>query len=263
MPKYRQLHVKIIDSFDFNEMPDDFTRVVWTLLILIVDSEGRGIYNMAWVKSKMFPLRQDVTTERLQNAFTWLNGRKMISVYCVSDRDYFYITNFKKYQSGTLKEAVSLLPSPNGFHSRPTPELLQSLSGVAEEEVRVVASASASDIESDLVVESESNTKQFIPVSLPPSIIKIFCEVTGMMGIPGGEIDKVLSAMEILTTHMNPEECTAYLKPYYESWIRKRGKNGKPYSKANCAWLYDQAISGMDDGQQPKNETTAQGGFYA
>jgi predicted GIY-YIG superfamily endonuclease len=25
MPKYRQLHTKIVDSFDFNEMPDDFT----------------------------------------------------------------------------------------------------------------------------------------------------------------------------------------------------------------------------------------------
>ena len=53
MPKYRQLHTKIIDSFDFNEMPDDFTRVTWMLLTLGLDSEGRGIDNMAWVKSKI------------------------------------------------------------------------------------------------------------------------------------------------------------------------------------------------------------------
>ena len=69
MPKYRQLHYKIIDSFDFNEMPNDFTRIVWVLLTLVLDSEGRGIDNMAWVKSKMFPMRNDVDIAQLIEVF--------------------------------------------------------------------------------------------------------------------------------------------------------------------------------------------------
>lgn len=127
MPKYRQLHLKTLDSFDFNEMPDDFTRVVWMLLMLILDSEGRGIYNMAWIRSKMFPIRQDVNIDELQAAFDWLKNRAMIKVYEVDGREYFYIPKWKNYQSGTKKEAESLLPVP--------PELLRTNSEVNKEQV--------------------------------------------------------------------------------------------------------------------------------
>jgi hypothetical protein len=141
MPKYRQLHTKIIDSFDFNEMPDDFTRVVWMLLTLILDSEGRGIDNMAWVKSKMFPLRDDVTSEQLCAVFEWLENRAMIQRYEVKERRYFVIPTFQQYQSGTQKEAASLLPCP--------PISLQSNSGATQEKVSVAASASESVFESE------------------------------------------------------------------------------------------------------------------
>jgi DnaD/phage-associated family protein len=134
MPKYRQLHTKIINSFDFNEMPDDFTRVVWLLLTLILDSEGRGIHNMNWVKSNMFPLRPDVDTTRLEKSFDWLADRKMIVRYEVNSRQYFYIPTFQTYQSGTKKEAQSLLPAP---------DKLRTSSGVVTEEVSAAASASA------------------------------------------------------------------------------------------------------------------------
>jgi hypothetical protein len=109
-PKYRKLHAKTLDSFDFNEMPDDFTRVCWLLLPLIVDSEGRGINSAAWIRSKMFPLRPDILLEQIQDAFSWFNNRKMIIIYEVEGRSYFYIPKWKTYQSGTEKEAKSALP---------------------------------------------------------------------------------------------------------------------------------------------------------
>ena len=144
MPKYRQLHTKIIDSFDFNEMPDDFTRVVWLLLPVILDSEGRGIGSMAWVKSKMFPLREDINNEQLQSSFQWLVERGMVIFYEVGNYSYFYVPTFKTYQSGTHKEAKSVLPAP--------PDLLQSNSGVAPAQGSAAESASASES----VIESES-----------------------------------------------------------------------------------------------------------
>lgn len=42
MPKYRKLWIKTVESHDINEMPDDFTRLLWVLLPLGLDSEGRG-----------------------------------------------------------------------------------------------------------------------------------------------------------------------------------------------------------------------------
>ncbi|MFA7254036.1 MAG: DnaD domain protein [Patescibacteria group bacterium] len=140
MVKYRQTHTKILDSFDFNEMPDDFIRVCWVLLPLILDSEGRGIYSMSWIKSKMYPMRDDVSIEKLQTAFDWIKRRKMIVVYNHCGHDYFYIPTWKEHQSGTQKEAKSSLP---------TPELVQTISGVNPEAPEVTASASESESASE------------------------------------------------------------------------------------------------------------------
>jgi len=143
MVKYRQLHTKILDSFDFNEMPDDFARVCWVLLPLILDSEGRGIFSMSWIKSKMYPMRDDVSTDQLQSAFDWIRRKKMIAVYKSSGHDYFYIPTWKDHQSGTQKEARSSLPAP---------ELVPTISGVNPEAVE--APASASVYESEFEYES-------------------------------------------------------------------------------------------------------------
>jgi hypothetical protein len=158
MPKYRQLHTKTIDSFDFNEMPDDFTRVVWLLLPLILDSEGRGINNMAWVKSKMFPSRKDIVEDQIEKSFAWFanKNRRMIVRYTIKGHDYFYIPTWKTYQSGTQKEAPSVLPAP---------ELLQSYSRVTPEEVGAAESASA------LLIDIESE--------LPPSIFTFYNDAIG------------------------------------------------------------------------------------
>lgn len=157
MPKYRQIHTKIIDSFDFNEMPDDFTRVVWMLLPLILDSEGRGIDNVSWIKSKMFPLRLDVTDEAINKSKDWLSDRGMLVKYSVNGHNYFYIPKFKEYQSGTQKEAKSTLP---------TPELVESNSIPSQEKV---SAAALYCIESELNCEEEkelfSNTSKLSELS--------------------------------------------------------------------------------------------------
>ena len=138
MPKFRQLHTQIVNSFDFAEMPNDFTRVLWLMLIVIVDSSGRGIDSPAWVRSMAFPLRQDVEIEQVEAAMAWLESRSMISRYQVEGRRYFEINTFRSYQSGLENEAKSKLPAnPDELpanpdllqsNSRPTPDLLQSKS---------------------------------------------------------------------------------------------------------------------------------------
>jgi hypothetical protein len=129
MPQYRKLHGKIRDSDDVNEMPDDFTRLLWTWLILVLDREGRGIYNAQWIRSKVFPLRQDVTNERVSSAMEWYRSRDMLVVYTSKSRDYFFVPSFHEYQGDTKKEAVSVLPGPDPdllrTYSRPTPDQTQ------------------------------------------------------------------------------------------------------------------------------------------
>lgn len=240
MPKYRQLHTKIIDSFDFNEMPNDFTRVVWLMLPLILDCEGRGIGSMAWVKSKLFPLREDVTNAQLQAAFDCFSNKGMIIFYQVEGHSYFYIPTFKTYQSGTQKESKSVLPDP--------PELLQSNSGVSKEQVS--AAESAYESESESVIESESLLKdlnaQKHKKTLPSEmdVGRIFTEVTGMVFIPSGDHrgEYIESVLQMLQTYGH-DETLERMKAAYNAWKGQHTKDGRQYSKTNLAWI-NYAVAG-------------------
>ena len=215
MPKYRQLHTKIIDSFDFNEMPDDFTRVVWLLLPLILDSEGRGIDNMDWIKSKMFPLRQDVTTGKLARVFTWLESHKMIHRYSVNGREYFYIPTFRIYQHGTEKEAKSLLPSPL--------ELRKSSAGVAQEQVSVAESESESELNLNLNAENQ--------------ILPMIARVSNMASIPPKEMQRTEQLISMVQSYGLQETETA-LKSCCDRWRKTPRKNNSGcYSVTNMGWV--------------------------
>lgn len=127
-------------------MPSDFHRLAWVLLTLHVDREGRGHYNPSWVKSKIMPLRTDVTSEQIQYALKWFANKGMIQVYTVDDNQFFYIPTFKDYQGNTNKEAPSRIPPPPvKTNSRVTPELVQNNSTL---DVYI-------DIDSDIDIEDK------------------------------------------------------------------------------------------------------------
>lgn len=201
MPKYRKTWTKTLDSFDFNEMPDDFTRVVWLLLPLILDGEGRGIDLPAWVCSKMFPLRQ-VDAGQIKTAFDYFESRGMITRYKVASRSYFYLPSWTTYQSGTEKEAASVLPPP--------PELVKSSSGASQEQVDVAASASVNES----VNASESKKR--------PEIFSIYEREIG--ALTGTIAEELLSASD----------------DYPEDWIADALKESARQNKRS--WAYAKAI---------------------
>lgn len=137
MPQWRKLHVKARESFDINDMPDDFTRLLWVMLPLGLCREGRGIDNASWIKSQIMPLRNDVTPDAIESAMEWYESRGMIERYTVAGRPYFWVPSFGKYQGNTSKEAASEYPPPPSdaeqepvqTNSGPTPELVWSKSG--------------------------------------------------------------------------------------------------------------------------------------
>ncbi len=63
MPQWRKFHAKATESLDINDMPDDFTRLLWVMLPLKLCREGRGMDSAAWVRSNIFPLREDITLD--------------------------------------------------------------------------------------------------------------------------------------------------------------------------------------------------------
>jgi hypothetical protein len=74
---------------------------------------------------------------------------------------------------------------------------------------------------------------------------KVWFSITGMTGIPATDQTKVVDAIDTLRPkYDNEDDLVGYLKPYYDYWLTKKTKDGRPYSKSNCAWLYDLAIAG-------------------
>jgi len=112
MPKYRKFHTKAVESLDINDMPDDFTRLMWVMLPLVLCAEGRGLDRPDWLKAKVFPLRFDVTEQMIAGAMDWYESRSMIRRYEVGGRGYFCLVNWHKYQGDTSREADSIYPAP-------------------------------------------------------------------------------------------------------------------------------------------------------
>ena len=213
MPRYRKLHVKALESLDINDMPDDFTRLFWVLLPLALDCEGRGIDSQAWLKSKVFPLRVDVTPAMLQDAWEWFTTRGMVIRYQVESRAYFYLPTFLTYQGDTGKEAESQYPVPPGLvqtYSGPTPELVES------------KSASDADTDADATTDADpTTTADRLAVAAAVSLLA----EAGIDGIPDDERD-AWKHPELAYALIQHGMADARLKNW-RGWVRDQMRKGK------------------------------------
>ena len=222
MATWRKLHVKTVESQDVQDMPDDLTRLIWVLLPLALDKEGRGIDLGSWVHAKIMPLRDDVSHLMIADAMDWFANRKMIVRYEITGRCYFYIPTWHSYQK-TDREAESIYPPPCASKARVTHEQGASESSLDEDE----------DIDKD----KEEDKKEATPpsYSFDAAAEKVFTDVTGMTAIPGKEKDDALYKLRALKTK-HKDKAVEIVKPYYVEWLERK------YSKTNLAWL-DWAIA--------------------
>ena len=168
MPKYRKLHTKTVESLDINDMPDDFTRLLWVMLPLGLCAEGRGVDNPSWVKAKIFPLRLDVTFEMIEDALTWFSERGMICRYEVQGRYYFCIPTWHRYQGNTERESETNYPPPPDEpvpNSGQTPDLL------------TTESRSQGDAQGDAHAQGEAPAQELRGIPAPAAVV-VFYEVT-------------------------------------------------------------------------------------
>lgn len=113
MPHYRRLWTKITTSEDVQAMPNDTMRLAWTLLPLALDGAGRGLYNGAWLRAKLFPLREDIENTQARTMLDWWRDHGMVVAYTVDGREYFTVPTWVAYQGDCSREAVSEIPPPN------------------------------------------------------------------------------------------------------------------------------------------------------
>jgi hypothetical protein len=65
----------------------------------------------------------------------------------------------------------------------------------------------------------------------------IFSEVTGLAAIPPVTQDQVIDVICSMVYTHGSVDTKRRMKAAYDGWLKKRGKNGVPYSRKNTAWL--------------------------
>ena len=243
MPLYRKLWVKTTESLDLNDMPDDITRLLWVLIPLGLCREGRGIDNPAWIKAKIFPLREDVTQEQISESMDWYFKRKMIDRYKVNGRDYFQIRSWHRYQGNTTKEASSNFPpNQNQPEKKVSQELVKSNSRISKTPVSEKQSESAS--------ESSFNESSFNAFESNP--VKILCDASGLSDFPADQREWVGVIQSLVDDH-GVEKTTKAMKRACNAWVVAKTKNGRNYRKTNLNWI-NWAQEELAGGELPTQE---------
>ena len=167
MPQWRKLHTKTVESLDINDMPDDFMRLLWVMLPLGLCQEGRGKDSAAWIRSKIFPIREDTDLlERIRAALDWYEDRGMIKRYEVDGRRFFHILSWHKHQGNTTKEATTIYPPP--------PDSLPTSSGPLPDQLPTSSSTDAhvnAKVDADAHVDAGAQESHTTP---PPKPVKPF-----------------------------------------------------------------------------------------
>lgn len=237
MPQWRKLHTKVIDSDDVNEMPDFFKVALWDRFVLILDREGRGIYNTAWIRARAFPMREDVTGAMITEALEWYERRGMIVTYSFNGKKYFYIPTWHTYQS-TLREAESVLPAPNKSNTNPDPkqDKLMTNSGLTPDKL---TTNSRTDTDTEKDKEKDTDTEK-------ESCVSLFRLYENEIGVISKSIADELQDAE--------REYPADWFPLVFQEAARQNKRSWAYCRAILKrWKVEGVSSNAGNGRKPKN----------
>lgn len=218
-----------------NKLSDDTSRLAFTWLITFADCEGRTYGDPAVVRSMLFPRRQDITIERMEDYIReWaLLG---LIVWYESDGDtWISFPKFDKNQPGLRKdrEAPSRIPQAPELSE----ELLRSYSGATPELLPV-------KLKEVKVIEGNSAT-----TSHPITDEMIYRSVTNHPSVPGGSdagnLLEIIHKIK-LSKENDPNKALEYLRPFWTAF-----KERYPGS-TNSFWLTDWAVTGVIPNGKPK-----------
>lgn len=218
-----------------------FDRLVWIgLFSVLADDQGRLLDSPALIRSKVFVYDQDVTDGMIENALNKIEKHIKITRYEKAGKRLIQINSWWKYQTPAWA-SPSKYTAPDGWTDRTKYHAAgnkvvtcnwDNIGGYVAGYVPPVHSGieeGEGEVKGEVKGEVEGASP---PPVLSPSIeaATIYANVTGVMGIPASQYEKVIPAMLTIMANKNGTS-QAYCQPYFDAWV-KRG-----YNKGNPAWL--------------------------
>lgn len=160
MARGRMLNWAVTESMKFHKLPDDTCRLMATWTISLLDAYGVFHADPVLVKSRVFPMRADLSIEQVQKYLDAMEQAGLIRRFVHDGRVYQYWPGFKENQPHLHqgREAASGFPKPPTYNPPQPPE-----SGNTESSPEVVRSESGSSPEQSNIREvnlKESNSRE-------------------------------------------------------------------------------------------------------
>lgn len=236
MASWRKLWIKITESDDVDDMPNDSYRLTWSYLMLALDSEGRSQDSATLIRSKLYPKRADVTNEQIQAQLDWYADHGLIVRYEVKGKRYFYQTHFIEHQGSNKlrREAESVLPQPPvSNQSEVTHELVTSNDEPENEQIKIRTDKKREDAPEggDDLISSGDSVRTDDPVA---KVFQSWSDINPRRQITPLDADMLKDMIE---AHGAPEVVIAIVKAnaqgkpflaYVEGILKKNGQRGSP-----------------------------------
>jgi hypothetical protein len=209
-----------------NQLSNDTCRLAFTWLVTFADREGRTYGDPAMVRSMLFPRRQDISIEQMQQMITEWASLGLV-VWYEDDGDlWIWFPGFEKNQMGLRKEreAPSKIPAPSDAGT----EKVRSRYGVSPElipvkliEVKLIEEKGSPPPSSDATDLSEGDLAPYE---------RVFVEETQLPPLSGGPQRWFEGLKKIKALGASPEDFRAAIREQTAA-----AKNGRSYSLCSPA----------------------------
>lgn len=261
MANFRQIHVSIWKDSWFCELSPDEKL----LFIYLFSNESTSLSGIYKITKKFISFETGINRKRVDEILVKFEADNKVFY----EGDTVWVVNMPKYHA--TKSAKVQKRIYEDFLLIPDSEIKNKYIGYYRLNIPyrypIDTSPQLKENENEDEKENERNDNFLLPPFIPQVsgvdyAVRVFCKVTDMVAIPGGDIDKVLPAMAaIRTRYKDDESMINYLQPFWEAWKKLKGKNGRSYSKTNCAWLYQYAVSGEIPGQTTATHEESSRGY--
>ena len=167
MAEGRMLKKAISTSRRLADLKTDSARMLYTWIIPHLDVEGRFYADPSMIKGSVVPRIKSFTEEKIEECLLDMADVGLINLYRVDGDKYLNLRKFEDHQNiKKEREAPSKIPAPGKEiqeNSRPTPDQLQTNSGVNQEQVQ--NSTAQDKIRKDKLREANAREgKNLLPV---------------------------------------------------------------------------------------------------
>lgn len=143
------------------------------------------------------------------------------------------ITKQRRFSKSTIYTLVHIM-NFNSSSSSTTERLINTTtinSSIKSSEVELMNYSSS---ENELLATGEKNTARMTDTE---EAIYVFQQVTGMVAIPGQDRDRRITELGGLVRMHGVDGAIEKLKPCWAEWQKRKGKNGRGYSRLNPGWI--------------------------